>query len=409
MGEVISATVLYDNGEMQPLQQFSQIDMVSEQGRIEFEYLYGPQLIPPAIASDDGMWRYKALLPLLDVERMYPLAVGATPLIAPARLRQQTGLAGLWIKDETRSPTGSNKDRATALILERALHAGVHTISCASTGNVAVSLAFGAAAAGLQAVIFVPTSVSDTKLRLMLLSGATVFKVEEGYEAAIKLSRIAARAFHWYDRNTGYNPLTLEAKKTVAFEIWEQLKRQTPDVILVPVGDGVTLNGIAKGFRELIKCGVANRLPRLVGVQAEGCQPLKMSWEHNKPAQILNPMTIADGIAVTAPINATMALRDVRDSQGSFIAVSDEAMLNAISTLLRKGGILAEPAGAAALAGVDVAMKSGLIKPHETVIVLVTGTGMKNLPSLQQIHTHSAHHIHADLQAVEQVLQQSSN
>ena len=162
-----------------------------------------------------------------------------------------TGVADLWLKDETRSPTGSNKDRATALVLEDAMRRDITTVTAASTGNVAVSLAVGAAAAGIKAVIFVPAAVKEGKLRLMLLAGATVFRVKEGYEAAFELSRAAARAFGWLDRNTGTNPWTVEAKKTVAFEIWEQLDRACTGCRGVPVGDGTTLSAIAKGFREL--------------------------------------------------------------------------------------------------------------------------------------------------------------
>jgi threonine synthase len=284
--------------------------------RVEFEYDYGPHLLPTQPLSDEGMWRYHSLLPLHYVERLYPLAVGNTPLVAPHILRQLLNLPSLWIKDETRSPTGSNKDRATALILEDALHKGIQTICCASTGNVAVSLAVGAAATGKKAVIFVPDNVSDTKLQIMRMAGATIFKVIEGYEAAMQLSRRAAYTFGWCDRNTGYNPLTIEAKKTVALEIWEQLGHQIPDVVCIPVGDGVTFSGIAKGFRELKLCGATSKLPRLIGIQATGCQPLKIAWERNEEMHPIQPATIADGIAVGFPTYGTVTLRNIREYAG---------------------------------------------------------------------------------------------
>jgi threonine synthase len=350
------------------------------------------------------MWRYLDLLPLDESSILYPLAVGGTPLIALPGLRQAAGLPNLWIKDETRSPTGSNKDRATALVLEHALRHGARTVTAASTGNVAVSLSVGAAAAGLQAVIFVPADVGEAKLRLMLLAGATVFKVEDGYEAAFQLSRASARTFGWYDRNTGCSPLTIEAKKTVAFEIWEQLGRRMPDAAIVPVGDGTTLSAMFKGFRELVACGVADRTPRMIGVQAEGCQPLKRAWETGEPLQAVKARTIAEGIAVSVAINGITALRDVRQSAGGFVAVSDEAILQAIQTLASHGGILAEPAGAAGYAALEPALSSGLIDRSESVVILVTGSGLKTPQYLRPRGT--ALTIHADLAEVRRAVQQ---
>lgn len=404
MGTVTSATVIRDNGVTDHYAGLDQAVAHAEGGLIECHYAYGPALLPPQTPSTDGMWRYRALLPIADGPILYPLMVGSTPLLASPRLRQVTGVADLWLKDETRTPTGSNKDRATALVLETALRQGVRTVSCASTGNVAVSLAVGAAAAGIEAIIFVPAAVADAKLRLMLLAGATVLKIEEGYGAAFALSRQAARAFGWYDRNTGVNPLTVEAKKTVALEIWEQLGRRAPDAILVPVGDGPTLTAMTKGFRDLIACGAIDRLPRIVGVQAEGCQPLKSAWQYDEPVRPAHADTIADGIAVDLPISAVTVLRDVRESGGGFVAVSDDALLRAIGTLAHAGGIIAEPAGAAAFAGLEPALAGGLIARDERVIVHVTGTGLKT-PQFMPLQG-TAPQIRAQLAEVEWVLKQ---
>src|SRR5262249_1876616 len=158
-------------------------------------------------------------------------------------------------------------DRATALVLQQAMSSGSRRVTCASTGNVAVSLAVGAAAAGKEAINFVSCDVADSKLQLMLQAGAVAVKGAEGDEAAVRLSREAVREFGWIDRNTGVNPVTVEAKKTVALEVWEQLQREVPEVVVVPVGDGPTLNGMARGFRELLEHGGAERVPRLIGVQ----------------------------------------------------------------------------------------------------------------------------------------------
>ena len=368
---------MYDDGATRRFDDVAAALGEVDGGRVEFHYAYGPDALPAVLRGGFDMWRYRSLLPLEDAPITYPLSVGGTPLIAPPGLRDEVDIPNLWLKDETRGPTGSNKDRATALVLQHALNAGIATISCSSTGNTAVSLAVGAAATGKQAVIFVPNDVMESKLRLMLAGGATVLKVNADYAATARLSRQAAAVFGWYDRNTGVNPLTVEAKKTVAFEVWEQLERDTPDVVIVPVGDGPTLNGITKGFRELVECGVAGRVPRVVGVQAEGCQPIKLAWETNSRIRAVQPATVADGIAVGAPISGAMALRDVRQSGGGFVAVSDAEILAAVRMLAIRAGVLAEPAGAAAVAAIRRAAVEGLVGRGERVVVLVTGSALK--------------------------------
>lgn len=402
MGKVTSATLTRNGGLVEHFEGASWAEADDGAGQIELHYAYGPELLPPRSPSRDGMWLYRSLLPIGEGEIHYPLAIGDTPLIAPPRLRETTGMPRLWLKDETRTPTGSNKDRATALILEHAMRHGVSTMSCASTGNVAVSLSAGAAASGVEAVIFVPAEVSETKLTLMLLAGARVLKVEEGYEAAFELSRRAARLFGWYDRNTGVNPLTLEAKKTVAFEIWEQLRHRVPDTIVIPVGDGPTLTAMVKGFRELMACGATDRLPKVIGVQAEGCEPLARAWRTGEPVEPVLPETIADGIAVGAPVSAQLVLRDVRETGGGFVTVSDEAMLDATGELASKSGILAEPAGAAAFAALEAVLEASLVDSGEEVVVHITGTGLKNPQYLRPKSNAST--VRADLSEVERVL-----
>src|SRR5437660_2500713 len=171
VGRSAAVRVIYENGLVEKRESIEDRETLDDTKRFEYEYMYGPDLLPPLSWSSDGMWRYHALLPI-ENKGLYPLAVGGTPLIAPARIREWASIPCLWLKDETRSPTGSNKDRATALILEKALQMQVHTVSCASTGNVAVSLAIGAAASAIDAVIFVPANISSVKLHLMLCAGA---------------------------------------------------------------------------------------------------------------------------------------------------------------------------------------------------------------------------------------------
>ncbi|MBB5897992.1 threonine synthase [Kutzneria kofuensis] len=325
------------------------------------------------------MWRYRKLLPVPDGPVRYPLPIGGTPLLPVPALRRTLGTPHLWIKDETRNPTASNKDRATALVIEDGLRRGMDTITTASTGNAAVATAFGAAGAGMRAVIFVSTGCRPDKLALMTQAGAHVFRVPAGYAAAVDLSRAAARSFGWLDRNTGANPYTIEAKKTVAFEVWEQLGRRLPDVMIVPVGDGPTLVALDKGFAELVSCGHAGRQPRLIGVQAESCQPLVRAWfgAPAGPAELDPTATVADGIAVVRPAIGDAVLDAVRRGGGAMVAVTDNALLSAVTTLAARAGVGAEPAGAAALAGLARAVECGLVDRSETTVLLVTGREVK--------------------------------
>jgi threonine synthase len=343
------------------------------------QYDYGPALMARDQPSSFTMWRYRMLLPVPDGPVRYPVPVGGTPLMSAPALRETMGTPRLWIKDETRSPSASNKDRATALVIEDGLRRGVGTITTASTGNAAVSTAFGAAAAGIRAVIFVSSDCQQEKLALMAQAGAWVFQVPEGYAAAVDLSRAAARTFGWLDRNTGVNPFTIEAKKTVAFEVWEQLGRRLPDVMIVPVGDGPSLVALYKGFGELVSCGFAPRRPRLIGVQAERCQPLVRAWlgAEAGPAELDPSATVADGIAVVRPAIGDAVLDVMRRGGGGMVAVTDAALLRAVTTLARRAGVGAEPAGAAALAGLEAAIEGGLADRLETMALLVTGREVK--------------------------------
>jgi threonine synthase len=305
--------------------------------------------------------------------------------VASAGLRQQLGVPGLVLKDETRTPTGSNKDRATALCVVDAVRRGATSIACASSGNVACSLAAGAASMGLRAFIFVSAhSVSPAKVAFMRAFGATVFLVDGPYEQAYRLCDDACERFGWYNRNTASNPLALQAKKTVAFEVWEQLGRRMPDVAYLPVGDGVTLAAFVHGCEELVRCGVASTVPRVVGVQASGAAPLVRAFDEGTEAWTpVQTRTFADGIDVGDPYFGRQALDAVARTGGSWLAVSDDDLRAAIATLARTSGILAEPAGAAALAGV-IADRERLGGADRTVVALASGTGLKDqrwLPS----------------------------
>jgi len=342
-----------------------------------YDFKYGADLLRQPASELEGMWRWRSLLPI-DGSRTYPLRVGGTPLVAPPGLRADLALPRLFLKDETRGPSGSNKDRATALCLTEALSQGAAVVAAASSGNVAASLATGAAAVGLSAYVFVPAgTVSPQKVQYMRSFGAMVFLVDGPYEAAYELSERACQRFAWYSRNTAANPLALQGKKTVAFEVWEQLDQRLPDVAFIPVGDGVTLAGFVLGCRELLRCGVAGRLPRVIGVQARGAAPLADAFASGAPWKPTPAKTVADGIEVGSPFYGDEALEAVRATSGDFEVVSDGQILDAVRQLATGAGILVEPAGAAAFAGlVQRSRRESLA--DLTVVALLTGTGLKD-------------------------------
>lgn len=330
--------------------------------------------------------RYRALLPLREEVREPALRVGGGGLLPAPRLGDRIGLASLFLLDDTTNPSASFKDRASVVAALRGREIGARTISCASTGNAASSLAWVSAALGLGAAIFVPEKAPIAKLTQILLYGARVFRVRGTYDDAFDLCLAATERFGWYTRSTGVNPFTVEGKKTAAYEIAESLGWKSPDWIFVPTGDGNILGGVAKGFREMRRLGWVDREPRLAAVQAEGCAPLADAWRSGSetPAAVV-PRTIADSIAVGRPRDARRALRAVRETNGRVVAVSDDAILGAMRELPASAGLFAEPSAAASLAGLRKALADGTVAPSESVVLLITGSGLKDIATASRL------------------------
>jgi len=341
-----------------------------------------------ARSDDPSMWRYRPLLPLREGVAVPPLMVGGTPLYDAPRVAEALGCAQVWIKDDGRNPTGSLKDRASALIVARAVANGIQVVTTASTGNAAAALAGLAASVGLAAVIFVPEAAPEAKIAQLLTYDATVLLVKGNYDAAFDLAVAAAERYGWYNRNTGMNPYTLEGKKTVAFEIAEQLGWQMPDAVVVSVGDGNIISGVHKGLNDLYALGWIDRIPRLIGIQADGSAACYQAWSIGAdPAQMqpINAQTVADSIAADLPRDRVKAVRAIRETDGAFVCVPDEAILAAIPLLARQSGVFAEPAGAAAYAGAKAALDSGVLSPADRIVVLVTGSGLKDIRSAMRV------------------------
>jgi threonine synthase len=298
------------------------------------------------------------------------------------RLARDLGVGQLLLKDEGRNPTGSFKDRSSSVGVAHALQVGAKTIACASTGNAASSLAGHAALAGLPAVIFVPETAPEPKVAQLQVFGATVFAVKSSYDDAYDLCTKACREFGWYNRNCAINPVLVEGKRTAGLEIAEQSAGfgGMPDWVAVSVGDGCTIAGIWKGLRQMHELGVIDRLPRLLGVQADQVKPLVYAMEHDELPEQVQGKTIADSIDVHVPRNWRKAIRAIEDAEGQIVTANDDAILDAMR-LAGHHGIFAEPAAAAALAGVVAALDAKTITPHERVLVMITGSGLKDTRS----------------------------
>ena len=268
---------------------------------VEYDYAALATVFNPAALSGSrifSMWRYLPLLPIEDTTKIQHLQVGWTPLYDAVRLATELGVARLFVKDEGRNPTASFKDRASSLGVIKALEKGANSITCASTGNAASSLAGFSAAAGLPATIFVPERAPQAKVAQLLVFGARVFAVKGTYDQAWELCMEAAAEFGWYNRNCAINPYLIEGKKTVSLELVDQLREQyagvCPDWVVVSVGDGCTVGGVWKGLVEMHKLGFLPRLPKILGVQAEGCQPFLTAWQTGAPLEPVEDNTIAD-------------------------------------------------------------------------------------------------------------------
>lgn len=337
-----------------------------------------------AESADASMWRYLPLLPVPDPGGQgTPLrAVGWTPVYRSPRLNRQFDLRDLWVKDESRNPTASFKDRASALVVARAREIGAQIVVTASTGNAGAALAGMAAAVGQQAVIFAPKNAPPAKVAQLLVYGAQVILVDGTYDQAFDLSVQASQDFGWYCRNTGFNPFTVEGKKTAAFEIWEQVLQpqsfQKPLTVFVSVGDGNIISGIHKGFKDLQALGWLEAMPRLFGVQAEGSAAVFNAFQaRSENICAVTARTLADSISVDLPRDGVRAVRSITETNGDCLTVTDQQILQSIAAL-GQAGIFAEPAGAAAFAGLLMALERGLIEPDDPVLVLNTGSGLKD-------------------------------
>ena len=340
-------------------------------------------LFSPAGAARRGEEaKVQSFLPL-PVTRGGSFPAGNTPIVAPLRLRQKTDLAELWLKNDTLNMSGSLKDRASLLVAEQALALGERRVVLASTGNAGASMSCVGAAYGLEVILFVPAAAPRAKLLQSLLYGARVVPVQGSYDDAFALSIAHTTTFGGINRNTAFNPLTVEGKKTVSLEIYNQAGCRVPDVVYVPAGDGVIFSGACKGFADLVQAGLTDTLPVMVLVQAEGSNAIVRSVREGRETVIPGTSTIADSLSVRRPAAGAMALAYLRRFKGRAVEVTDAEISAAQTELARDAGLFVEPSSAAAWAGLLKDRTN--LDPGARVVVLLTGTGFKDTAAAEKL------------------------
>lgn len=357
-----------------------------------------------ASSADRSIWHYAPLLPTALPKSSFnsqtPISrLGWSPLYRAPALESALNIRRIWLKDDSRLPSSSFKDRASAMVIAQAMALGMKTICVASTGNAAAALACLCAGSDLRAVIFVPEQTPEGKLAGILIHGATVFMVRGSYNDAVEMAAAACAKFGWYNRSTGVNPYTREGKKTAGFEIAEQLAQfgangqkggraeseiapapfRAPTAVVVPVGDGNIISGVHKGFHDLHQLGWIDAMPRFIGVTATLAPSLYRAWQAGAETfENIPSTTTASGISVDWPCDGVIALRAIRETAGGMVEATDEEMLDAMKVLATQAGVFVEPASAAAYAGLVHACRNGMIHAGDEVVLQLTGSGLKD-------------------------------
>jgi threonine synthase len=351
-------------------------------GLVEYAYDF-KQLSRIKLDGSFTFWKYRSLLP--KVRNVVSMGEGGTPLHRAERLAEEIGLSKVYLKDETRNPTNSFRDRCATLMVSNAQDLNHDSIVCASNGNLGASLAAYSAKSGLTCHIIVPKNVDIGKLAQMLIYDALIEEHGEIVDESVERAESLAKETGWYQATAELNPLAIEAQKTIAYEIVEQFG--VPDWFVVSIGSGGTIHSIWKGFKELQTLGTIDELPKLVGVQADGCAPIVNAHLKNEtePIAISKPSTHALGILVRNPLNGRWALNAITESKGVAIAASDSEIFAAEQEIARLEGIFAEPASSATIAALKRLANQGIITKKNKVVCLITGSGLKATDVLQAL------------------------
>lgn len=306
------------------------------------------------------------------------IPVGNTPFYKAEKLSRKHNL-NLWIKNDTVNPTGSYKDRASYWVLAQAKHHKMNKIVCASTGNAGSSLAGICAATDVKAKIYIPASAPLGKRAQNIAYGADLELVDGSYDEAYALSIDYSADGKSLNRNTGYNPITIEGKKSVALEIYKQNNFKIPDYIVIPVGDGVILSGVFKGFKDLLELGITNSLPRLIGIQSNKSNAIYNYWKSGEYKSLAKANTIADSISVMSPACADLAVRAIKESKGFMVQVDDSKIVGYQMEIAQNSGVFCEPSSAVVAGIFD---NKFMLNPDGQIVLLLTGHGLKDINSI---------------------------
>src|SRR4051794_37511154 len=343
-------------------------------------------------AGPASLWRYADLLPV-ERQAAVDLGTGFTPLVRADRLAAELGLGEVWVKNDTRNPTNSFKDRVVTIALSKALEFGFKVAACASTGNLANSVAAHAAHAGLRSYVFIPSNLEEGKVVTTAVYGGNLVAIEGNYDDVNRLCAELAGMYPWAFVNVNMRPFYAEGSKTLAFETAEQLGWQAPDHVVVPAASGSLLTKVLKGFKELHEVGLLDEEPnvRVSGAQALGCSPIAKAFiETSDTIKPVKPDTIAKSLAIGNPADGYFALDAVRTTGGGFAAVSDGEIVEGMRLLARTEGIFAETAGGVTIATLKNLAADGVIRPDERVVVYITGHGLKTLDAVTSVAAPSA-------------------
>jgi threonine synthase len=386
MSSFVTSLRCRECGRQYPAEALHVCDFCFGPLEVDYDYERIAATVSPARieAGPRTIWRYRDLLPVAD-DAPVDLGAGFTPLVRADRLAAELGLGELWIKDDTANPTGSFKDRVVSVALTKARQLGFKVAACASTGNLANSVAAHAARAGLDSIVLIPDNLEAAKITMTAVYGGTVVAVQGSYDDVNRLcAELASEHPSWAFVNVNVRTYYSEGSKTLAFEVAEQLGWRAPDHVVVPIASGSQLTKVAKGFAELVTVGLIEEHPvRVSGAQAAGCSPVATAFASGADAiKPVKPDTIAKSLSIGNPADGWYALEAIRRSGGSCAAVSDDEIIEGISLLARTEGIFAETAGGVTIATLAKLAQQGQVRPDERVVALVTGHGLKTVEAL---------------------------
>ncbi|HZO28983.1 MAG TPA: threonine synthase [Chloroflexota bacterium] len=395
-------------GELYPAEAIHVCEMCFGPLEVAYDYdVIGNRVSRESIAAGPkSLWRYKALLPI-ESDRYVDSQAGFTPLVQAANLGKALGLKNVYVKNDTVNPTFSFKDRPVSIASSKALELGFDTLACASTGNLAGSVAAHAAKAGMRGVVFIPADLEPSKISGALAYSPTLVAVDGNYDDVNRVCSEIADRYRWAFVNINMRPYYSEGSKTLAYEVAEQLGWRLPDRVIVPIASGSLFTKVWKGFQELSKVGLIDgsvTLPKMVGAQALGCSPVVTAWDANTlEVEPVKPMTIAKSLAIGNPADGYYSLKIMKQSGGVATSVTDDEIIEGMKLLARTEGIFAETAGGVTVAVLKKLAAAGQVDPDELIVVYVTGNGLKTQEALVG-QLNDPVHVRASMASVEEAL-----